>query len=701
MGHYGWVSLRHLAAATLVLVLAATAAAQCVRGPRTSEVTLPDFLAVYFDDFRSFSAEDAAEFYGGVCVTAVGGEWTVITEEVRLDDLSGDIRLRAPEPTLYLGEWQIHADLLEADTHALALQNAELEGPDASGSAERLTLDLATGEMTLVGLSLAGSAFAVRGELAVLEGTALRVERAGLTTCIGMEVAPYEVEGEVALVDLGQREVRIRSGSLRVGRVTVPLRDEVVVSEAAFADFELPVRVAFVAGGPERAGAGLDVRVVGIPAAPGVDLVVGATGLDEEHVTRGVVLLELEGEVPEAVGSSQVSAVVGVEASAPYLDLEVVRGLTGWLDLELGVAAGARAAKAARYEGRLGLSAAAPLPLAAVPSLSGSVGADLFTAATAVTAGATEPQPQAVGPRLGGAASANLAWRATPGSTFALTVGAEATYYPATWASDAPAEAAWQWGARLNPRWRYAGGPLVLALSYDARFTNAGSPFGAAVDRLTPLQRLEGNVQVAGALAVTEAGAWTGALGATAVYDPLVTSTPAGLKRLTLDGSVVYGREPWTFRAAAKAELSGLLAATGRDPYVELDLTAARTGWPVFEPGAEQPAVPHGTFEVGLLTRYSLEPAAEGLELLELGLAVPLAFDTFELRPYLAFDFAPTLLEGAAPGWSGYGLDATFITCCGSFTVGLMNDRGAFTAGIGIDLERRPPPAPVIMPADR
>ncbi len=104
--------------------------------------------------------------------------------------------------------------------------------------------------------------------------------------------------------------------------------------------------------------------------------------------------------------------------------------------------------------------------------------------------------------------------------------------------------------------------------------------------------------------------------------------------------------------------------------------------------------MPHGTLQLGLLANYSLSAGAGGLEALELSGAVPLAFDTFELRPYLAFDFAPTINAGLAPRWSGYGLDVTFITCCGSLTLGLLNDRGAWSAGVAIDLERRPPPMP-------
>ena len=675
-----------------MLALAASAAAQCAVGPNTASVTLPDFLAVYYSQFRSLSAEDAAEFYGGVCVTAVGGEWTVTAEQVRIEGLSGDIRLEAPSPTLFMEQWRMTGDLLRASTAGLTLQNAKVTGPEMAGSAADLRVDLMTGNMTLNGLRLEGSALALRGDLAVLEGDSLRVEGAGLTTCIGMEVAPYEVLGDVARVNLTSQAVSISGGSLRVGSLRVPLREEFEVNDDTLADVELPVKVAFHSGGPQRRGAGLDVRIVGIPAAPSVDLVLGGTGLDADHAAGAVVLLEVEAEQPEHEGSSRVSAVTGLEAGAAFADVAISKTLAPGLEFEVGIRSGAAPARQALHEGRVELSAARSLPLFGADSgLRTALSARTFAAVTAVTAAAQQPEPQVLGPRLGVAAGATTTWRATSVSSFTLVSSGEATYYPLTVGTTAAAsDPTLQWGVRLAPSWRYANGPITISLSYDARFTNAASPFGTFVDRLTPLQRLTGSLRVAGEIATTENGAWHGAFGVTTQYDPFLTTSLPGLKRLLLDASVTYGEEPWSFTVGARSELSGLLTPVGRDPFVELSLGAERRGWPVLNPQAEEPNVPHGTLELGLLANYSLEAGSEGLSALELSAAVPLAFDALELRPYLAFDFAPTLLAGAWPWWSGYGLDATFITCCGSLTIGVINDRGAWGAGIGVDLERRP-----------
>ncbi len=417
----------------LLLLGLSVAAAQCSRDPGSSVVTLPDFLAVYFQHFYSDVANDAAEFYGGVCVTAVGGEWTVLAEEVRVEGLSGDLRLSAPNPTLYLGEWRVSGEFLTADLATLLLVNAKVVGPDARGSAAELKVDLVTGALTMFDMELVGSAFVVRGAVAELRGESLQVEGAGLTTCIGVERAPYEVESRVALVNLGEREVRLESGHLRVGNLRFALVDDLVVSEETFANFELPLKVAFVPGrgGAPEPGAGLSIKVVGIPVGPGVKLELGATGLDADHPVQPVALLKVDNERLEADGATTtVAANAGLEAGAPYLDLSVKRPLAPWLDLGFTMISGARPAQVARHEGKLTLSAQQPRK-----AIGGQVGAELFAAVTAITPAAAASQPTIAGTRLGAAVSAKARSTNTVVGTFSLDTRAEATYYPASFSA--------------------------------------------------------------------------------------------------------------------------------------------------------------------------------------------------------------------------------------------------------------------------
>src|SRR5690606_32925684 len=241
------------------------AAAQCSPGPDTSQVTVPDYLAVYYLHFRSLPELDEVQFYGGVCVTAVGGEWTVIADEAFVTGLSGELGLRADSPQLYWGDLRMTAEHLAATTETLVLQQATVNAPDFSGDATTIVLDLVTGDMLLTGFTLAGVAFAVSGESAELVGQTLTVEGPAVTTCIGMEETPYAIEGAAATVDLTTRTVELQGGVLRVGALRVGLRPRLQLTEESLERFMLPVRVQNVPdrGDPTRPGSGIGVRVVG------------------------------------------------------------------------------------------------------------------------------------------------------------------------------------------------------------------------------------------------------------------------------------------------------------------------------------------------------------------------------------------------------------------------------------------------------
>jgi len=663
----------------LLLVLAA-AQAQCSRGPRTAEVTLPGQFAVYYQQFRSDAAADSAEFYGGVCVAAVGGAWTVIAERVLVANLSTDIYLEAPAPTLYLEGWRLTATHLVATTETLTLEGAALVGPDVGGSAASLEVDIASGAFTLRDLVLTGSAFQVEGSLATLQGDVLRVEEAGVTTCIGLDPAPIAIRGRTATVALEGREVRLAGGELLLGSLRIPLRDDVTLSDKTLSEFEFPVKVAMVepstGAPPSTPGAGLSVRVVGMPLADGVTLELGGTGLDPDHVALPVALVRAA--ATDAVG--RVAATFGLEAGAPYLDFGLTAPVTPWLNASVSARSGAAPARRSRHEGRLGVEATLPLP-----EVGGSAVAEVFAAATALTADAAGAQPVVAGPRLGArlslsAASPQLAVAGLPLGRLALESRVQVTHYPGTWGSAAPAGAPTQWGVRLAPSWQLRTGPVSVALGYDARFTNAASPFGTSVDGLTALQRATGSAVVAGPLA----DGLTGRLGLGVTYDPFATpDVPAGVKRLRADGSLELEAAPWTVTFTAAFEAAGLVnALPDVRSFATLDVAARRHGWPVV--GTH---VPYGAFELGVGAEYDL--LVGRLAHLEARLGLPVAFDTLELRPFVAVDFAPALTGGPV-SLSGYGLDATFVTCCGSFTLGAINDRGRWGASLAVDLERRP-----------
>lgn len=673
--HLGRAGRRTLFA-TLAAALLSAAAAQCESGPTTSQVTVPDYLAVYYQDFRSMPELDEVLFYGGVCVTAVGGEWTVIADQVTVTGLSGDLGLRADAPRLFWGDLRLTAVHLAATTEVLVLQGATIQGPDYSGSAESIELDLLTSEMDLVGFTLNSVAFAVTGTSAALIGDKLSVQDPGLTTCIGMETPTYAIEGRSATVDLTSRSVVLNGGQLRVGALRVPLNEEIALTEETMERFTLPFRFQNVPdrGDPSLPGTGVGARLVGLPLGRGASFDVGVTGLDAEHPTGLVALVHAE----EDEGGTQVVTTFGVEGSAPVLMLDLTHAVTPWLDLELGARTGSAPTRKAHNEGRLGLQATVP-----VSAIKGTVGAEVFAAATAIAPAGEPTQTELFGSRLGAAADLATSTGRTPFGTFALKARAEATWYPQQHTS--------QWGVRLNPSWNLTAAPLTASASYDTWLTDAGSPF-ETVDRLSPLSRTRAAVRVAGALAELEGGErLSGRVGVSAVHDGVpVGGEPAGFNSAIAEGGLAYAVEDWTVDMSVAAQLAGVLSpASGRDSYVTYVVEGQRSGWPAVAQGASGPIVPHGSFALRAEALQGLGDPA-GLRRLELSAAVPFAFPSLELRPFIGFDIAPTLLSGDLPQLSVHGLDLTFITCCGSLTVGYSNDRGEWSASFAIDLERRP-----------
>lgn len=688
MGHDRLVKLRVLVALVLFCT-ASSAGAQCSRGPVTAEVTLPGLFAVYYQQFRSSAEQDTAEFYGGVCVTAVGGEWTVMAQDVTVGNLTTDIYLVAPDPTLYLEGWRMTGASLMANAEGLTLTRAALVGPDVSGHASELKVDLTTGSFTLTDLTLTGTAFEVAGALATLQNDVLRVEDASVTTCIGLASAPFALEGKVATVELATREVKVDGGALRVGNLLVPLRGTLTLSDKTLSELEFPVKVAVVEPSPgvplPTPGAGLSVRVVNIPIADDVSLELGATGLDPGQDVLPIALIRAFAATDDLAASGS----FGLEAGAPYLDFALTKPITEWLQGSMTITSGAAPARRARHEGRVGLVATT-----AMPALNGRLEAEALAAVTAITAVAGAAQPEVAGPRLGvrvsaSAATPDLRSGGVPLGTLSLDGNFQAMHYPGVWGLAAPAGPATQWGVRLAPSWRLSSGPLAVVLAYDARFTNSASPFGTAVDRLTPLQRATGSASLTGPL--TES--LSGRLGLAVTYDAFATPTvPAGFKRLRADGRLSLDAPPWTVTLTTAFEAAGLMNALPAVPaFVSADVALERRGWQLL--GTHVPA---GAFEFGVGVEYDL--LASALTRVETRMGLPIAYDLLELRPFVAVDFAH-LMHGGAPYLSGYGLDLTFITCCGSLTLGAINDRGKWGASIAVDLERRPGAAGAARPA--
>ncbi len=632
----------------LALLVSAPAAAQCSRGPDTSMVSIEGFGAAYYRELRTDQANDRVVFYGGVCVAGEGATWVVMADRVVLSGLRTTLALRAEDATLRLEGWTLAAARLDATREVLNLHEVRLSGADAGGSASEVSLDLTTGDVRLTALTLRGAAFVVRGTSAALVDGGLTLQGAEVTTCTCPGTPFYAVDSAQAAVDLDGRRVTMTRAVLRVAGQSIPLAADTTLDEATLGAITLPLSVGYTATDAAAGvtGTGLEVLLTDLPLADGAAVDLGAAGLDRDYPLVGVALIHAH------EGGARLT--VGRKASGGVFELTTEHALADGLDAGFDVRLMGPGVRDGLREGVLHARAGT--------DLAGVRGRASLSALAAASAQQPDGDPTVSGARLSLQGDVTVSSAATPLGSGSLGLHAEASAYPDLGAT--------QWGVRLSPSWSYRQGPVRLVAGYTGQWTDGGSPFTTKLDRLEPEQSLTARLLLEGDLAPD----WSAGGGLNARYD-LVATAPngAGLNRLAPSAYLARRAGAWRFEVGADAELAGLLDPDGeRDGTFEAHLAAS-----------------NGGLELGGRARWRWQPDAVGLESLLLDAAVPIVTPTVEVRPFLALDLAPTVLDGAWPILAGHGVELTFVTCCGALTVGYREEQGQWRASLSVSLERR------------
>lgn len=644
-------------AARLLLALAAAllagaAAAQCAMGPEATQLTVEGFGTALFHEFSSDPGRSRALLYGGVCITSPQGSWTITADEVLISGLRQGERLqvRVAEATVVVPGWTLRTAELTSEGETLELAGTRFSGGGVTGTAERLTIDLADGTVRLGGIEALGPSYRIFGQSATLTGNSLRVDDAAVTTCTCPGPPFYQVVGERVVLDLEKQELVVEDGQLELGRVRVELGERLELSSTAPQPIAPPFSIEYVGHDANgRGGTGLGVNVPHLGVGEGAWLEFGLTGLDPAFPLGAHALLHYQ--------QAGVRAVVGRARGGPRAEFSVQRPVSHWLDATVAIANRHEPASDYLHEGSLQL--ATRLPPLTLP------GRERLTAQLSGTAAASSqalPAGAITYPRLRLAGSATLEAPASALGNLRLAADAEVTAYPGH---------GHQYGVRLRPRWQLAVEPARFTLEYDRRWTNAGSPFTTRLDRLTEINRLRGAVTVTGPV-----GDARGQLEAVAEYDllPATNAPHQGLDRLRLAGHLETGVEGWTVRPRVELELAGVV-----DPRPGKDRLAH------FEAGVD---LKRDQFEFGFDARYRLHPGREGLERLRASVAFPLDIGDVELVPYLALDAAPLLTHGHLPRLAGHGLELTWGTCCGAVMLGYRQQDESFTTSFGLAFER-------------
>jgi hypothetical protein len=630
------------------LLASAVASAQCDLSADPVTLAIEGFGTAYFQEFEADPVADRVELTGDVCIVALSGEWTITGDRASITGLrtQATLHARITAPAIAFDGWRVLARILESNGTALSLVDVTFEGNGVVGSADRLEMDAEAGNPKAEAVRVSGSNFRLQADRAHLVGNDVDLWGVAITTCTCRGTPFYEITGTDARLDLDRQRLTVGNGRLAVAGLAVPLAERLELSAASLQRLSPPVTLEYR---PEP-GTGLGVVVPDLEVEKGLALELGVLGLDAANPLQGYALARYRQE--------NVSFTVGRARGGPRADFDIVQSVTAHLDASFSIRNRHEAASHYLHEGKLQLGAS-PAPIGLGPA--GTL--ELRGIAFAAVSAQEPPGGPVMSPRLGVEAGFEARTPTGPGSTLALAMEGNYTAYPAREAS--------QVGLSLKPSWHYDGEPFGFGVTLDRLWTDSGSPFSTKLDRLTPRHRLSAQASLAGPLG----GGADGSARVDFAYDLLrLGGVPvAGLERLGAGFGLTYPLGDWTVALQTRLELAGLL-----DPDADGD----RKGF--FQAGVTGR---QGAWEAGTSFRYGLRPGEEGVELVEASLAVPLRLEDVTLTPFVALDFVPLLFRGEPPSVSGHGLELTWVSCCGTVSLGYRQHDSSFATSFGLSLE--------------
>ncbi len=618
------------------------------------EITVQGLGRVVFRELVTDRLADTASFSGEVCLSVPSAGLRVYSEGLRVRGLMGALQLEADRVRVETGDWLLEAAALSSGLGEARLGGVSLQGPDAIGWAEAVTIDLMTGAIEGHALRLATSQLRLDAAHALLDGEVLQAADLVLTSCdCPPESAHVRLEARRASLDLSRTVAIVEGGVAVVAGVRWALRDPTEISEQSLAAIQLPVTIGSDPAGQRGLIIGSLLREVADGVAYAWEV---GTGDDTHPPDLRLRLTAAEGgHSLQWTGASDRFSLVWSSTAALG---------SGW-----------RFTAGQRFEGgaidnpvrrsttRLAWQQTLSPPLPGVP---------VATMGLGIT-GAYTAQEQAVGDIVGPSLSvdSNLSlsgwrwgnWRPSLGFAFNHST------YPGL-----DAQQTW-WS--VTPSLQGSWGPARVQLSYLGRWVRGRSPFTGSVDRVASDQRIDLSSSVDLALSAS----WRASMALTVRYslgdDPLRPGSRIGWSMLDPSLSVYGPLADGELRLEVRARLGGWL-----DPRPQRD-SSLRTSLRWTQDGLG--------WEGGVRATWGLVDGRSLRELTVLG-AVPITWDQgrWLLRPYLAVD-TYAFIGGHGPWLRGYGLDIGWTTCCGRIEAGYRYDEADGSAArFSVTLQTHP-----------
>ncbi len=617
------------------------------------QIEIEGFGVLSFINLDSSPQDGVLLLSGGVCVAGVSG-WQIGTESLRVElqdfaVIDEDFAITSDAVVVMIEGWQLEASAMYASLDQLLLENLTFHGGGVSGSARSARYQVSSGLLTLQEAQVVGRNLNIQGQEVILESDNLRFLQAAVTTC-NCENGPfYLVRGEEFRFNLLNQRLEVKAGVLELAGLSFELGDT-ELSEESLAEFSVPLTIEYRPADPASGveGTGLGVRIPRLAAAENLSFELALLGLDVDFPLRTVVLLKYDD------GDRQFT--IGSAALGPQADISIRQELSSTTSLRFGMQNRHWASQDFLHEGFLQLDTSHSFRLSQHRL---TVSAQLLTAISSQTFNRLE----VLGSRIG--TLGVLSYQAPTNSLgrFTASISGRLSYYPQ--------QDTWQYGLRLQPRWRHNVGPLELDVTYLQEWTNSASPFSLRLDRLEPRSELSLVTRLAAELSPS----WVAELGLNSVIDflPLARGAVPLTKRFRVDASLLYRHSELELKILVLADLADTINgnSSGKS-FVETGFDIVGSNW-----------------ETGL--RLRLQPGAtDYLQKLELRLSFPLDYPGYQLKPFLALDFVPTLGARDWPRLSGHGLELSLYTCCGTFIVAYRQVDNRFNTSLSIrfdDLE--------------
>lgn len=622
-----------------------------------TQMELVDFGIAYSEDFKFNSKDDRLELYNGVCIRRETADvWQLEADSIVIDNASVELELNASIVVFQFEGWTLNAESLTSGKELFQFEGVTLEKLDMKIKATNLKLDLSTDEFLLSEVS----AF-YRDELQI-SGQRMNVlddkivfKDAFVTTCLCEANHLYDVRSPVIVYDDSNNTVTLSEAELAIGNALIPLGDNYSFTNTV--NLQLPTPFLDYSGDLELA-----LRNIALVAGAAIDI--GAQGVDMENEFNPYALLKLNLNETTTPGlGGNLSGVLGKAINGLQADLTYKKALAENIGLDVGTRNHDWASDGYLHDAFAGLS----YRMLPVNNVLETGILEIVPRVFAALTSQEVASEDILAPRLGISVANNYAYGTPHQGLIRFSAVPEVIYYPS--------QNEFQYAVSLTPSLSIQSNGFSFNTSYSHKITNANSPFSTAADRASEARNL--NLTM-GFQDVTSNGNTFG-LSTNTVVDFLKNSQANQSLVRTIGLNMSSTVKAWPERQLdlkpyLNAELARLITgiedASLDDAYnkdfFQLGVDSFLADW-----------------EFGLRARFNptVKENEEFVEVLEMGLGVPLKQGELLLKPYIGLNFASLLTEEYSFDVSSYGLSASY-ECCGNAGAFFKVRDGHLTTGL-------------------